>query len=189
MAPGVSDEVWRRLDPRAGALGRRTVLLNWVAIATAALIVIAGTLVWRSGVIVPRLVWPSDSRAWALDVSGLARIDVAVANAGWAPVTVLDVGRSAPGFELLRVDGGSRERPAANPFPVTLQPGEGVGVVLVYQVSDCDSPPRGEWPVTAQVQRPWGVVTVEVRNDRGPMEPWQEQVVDLWCDPQAWPID
>jgi hypothetical protein len=189
MTRPVPDEVWQRLDPRAGVLSRRAVIRNWIALAMALVLFIAGALVWRSGVIAPRLVWPDGMRAWSLHQSGLARVQFLVFNAGWAPVTVLEVGRSAPGLELVRVDGGDVDFPAASPLPITLAPGTGIGVVLVYRVSDCETPPRGDWPVTARVQRPWGVMTVDVLSDAPAGSPWQEDLVDLWCDPQAWPID
>jgi hypothetical protein len=189
MTRPVPDEVWQRLNPRAGVLSRRSVMRNWIAFAVAVVLLTAGTLVWRSGVIAPRLVWPNGMDHWALDRSGLAQVPVVVSNAGWSPVTVLDLGRSAPGLELLRVVGGDVDFPAASPLPVTLPPNTGIGVVLIYRVSDCETPPRGDWPVTARVQRPWGVMNVEVSSEAPAGSPWQQDLVELWCDPQAWPID
>src|SRR5690606_18478956 len=113
---------------------------------------------WRTGIVVPRLAWPDGLTEWEEDPAG-ARVRITVANSGRFPVTVLDVGRSAPGFELLGVEGRDR---APSPFPVTLRPGEGVDAVLVYRITDCASPLVGDWPLTALVDRPWGTMTVEV---------------------------
>jgi hypothetical protein len=85
---------------------------------------------------------------------------------------VLDAGRSGPGLDLLGVVG---------PFPVTLQPGDTVGLVLVYRITDCNATPRRRWPVTASVERPWGTMTVDVAPEPEYAIDWQEQVVSSWC--------
>jgi hypothetical protein len=161
----------------------------WVAFAVAVVLFIVGTLVWTSGLIVPQLVSPGGLQASSVHVSGLARFEFAVSNAGRFPVTVLDVGRSAPGLELIQVRGGVLDHAAASPLPVTLPPGTGVVVVLIYRITACDTPPQEDWPLTALVERPWGAMTVEVPSDPQGAGPWQEHLIDLWCDPQAWRID
>lgn len=184
MSRPVPDEVWQRLDPRAGTLSPRTAARLRRALAAAVVLFIAGVVTWHSGLVVPHVVW--GQHGWELHRSGLARMHVTVANAGWVAVTVLDVGRSAPGFELLRVDGGGpAENPEPNPFPVTLGPGEGVEASLVYRLSDCDSAARDDWPMTARTQRPWGVLTVEMGDEASPIRRWQEHLIDSWCDPRA----
>jgi hypothetical protein len=177
MTPGVPDEVWAQLDPHAGRLRWRTVVLNWVTIAGAALLVVAGALVWRTGIVVPRLAWPGDVRQWE-EIPVGARVWVTVANEGRFPVTVLDLGRSAPGFELLGVEGPDR---APSPFPVTLRPGDRVDAVLVYRITDCDEW-AGVWPLTARVDRPWGPMTVEVAVPEY-WQRWRDDVVLTWCRP------
>ncbi|MBX6749670.1 MAG: hypothetical protein IRY85_08350 [Micromonosporaceae bacterium] len=181
MVPGVSDEVWAQLDPYAGQLSRRTVMLGRIMIVAAALLVVAGGLVWRTGIVVPRLAWPDGLPQWQEMPTG-ARVWVTVANEGRFPVTVLDVGRSAPGFELLGVEGPDR---ASSPFPVTLRPGQGVDAVLVYRITDCNGPPVGDWPLTALVDRPWGTMTVEVPVPDGGhgVQLWRDHVVSTWCRP------
>jgi hypothetical protein len=183
VVPGVSDEVWARLDPYAGQLSRRTAVLGQIAIVAAVLLVVAAALIWRAGIVVPRLVWPEGITEWEEDPAG-ARVRITVANSGWAAVTVLDIGRSGPGLELLDVEGPDR---APSPFPVTLRPGEEVTAVLVYRITDCDATLVGDWPVTAQVDRPWGTVTVEVPVPGGMdgVLPWQEHVVSSWCRPDG----
>lgn len=177
--PGVSDEVWARLDPQAGRLKWHNVLRNWVTIAVAVLLVIAGALVWRTGIVVPRLVWPDGLQQWEENPDWV-RIWIAVGNVGRFDVTVLDVGQSGPGFELLGVEGVGR---APSPFPVTLAPGEDVDAVLVYRITDCHEAPVGKWPLTARVDRPWGAMTVEVPAESEPIPTWQEHVISTWCRP------
>ena len=178
MVPGVSDEVWAQLDPHAGRLSWRTVVLNWVTIVGAVLLVIAGALVWRTGIVVPRLAWPG-LHQWQEDPAWV-RVWITVVNRGRVPATIVDVGRSGPGLELLDVEGPDR---APSPFPVTLGAGEGVTAVLVYRITDCDATPVGDWPLTAVVDRPWGTMTVEVPIESSTVLPWQEHVVSSWCRP------
>jgi len=179
VTPGISDEVWRRLDPSAGALSRRTVIRMWAAAAAAVLLVIVGMQIWRTGIVVPRLVWPEGLTQFEENPDWV-RVQIVVSNAGQFPVTVRDVGRSGPGLELLGVEGWER---SPSPFPTTLQPGEGVGATLVYRITDCDGAPAGDWPVTALVDRPWGTMTVEVSYEAEAIHPWQDYVVSTWCRP------
>jgi hypothetical protein len=53
--------------------------------------------------------------------------------------------------------------------------------VLVYRITSCDQAPKGSWPVTARVQRPWGSMTVDVAEPEHLF--WQEHVVSTWCRP------
>ena len=180
---GISDEVWARLDPQAGRLRWHNVLRNWVTIAAAVLLVVAGALVWRTGIVVPRLAWPRGLQEWEENPDWV-RVRIAVANAGRFTVTVLDAGRSAPGFELLGVEGVDR---APSPFPVTLAPGADVDAVLVYRITDCFEAPEGNWPLTARVDRPWGAMTVEAPASRTGFPYWQAQVVSTWCSRYSGP--
>jgi hypothetical protein len=108
------------------------------------------------------------------------RVHVIVSNDGWWPVIVRDIGRSGPGLELLGVEGWDRGVPS--PFPVTLPAHTGVGATLVYRITDCVGYPRGSWPVTAVVDRPWGAMTVDVRPEQD-WPQWQEEIVSTWCRP------
>jgi hypothetical protein len=144
-----------------------------IAFVLSVLLFGAGVLVWRAGLIAPRLVWPANVMHWEMSDDGVARVDVEIHNAGSFPATVLDVGRSAPGLDLLGVEG---------PLPVTLQPGDTALVVLVYRISQCDATPRSHWPVTAVARGPWGTMTVDVAPGASHLSDWQEQVVSSWCD-------
>jgi hypothetical protein len=176
----VSDEVWQRLDPAAGRLSRRAVLRGWIAVVTALALVLAGTVVWRAGLVVPRLLWSNAEQHWVQTDDGF-RMDVLLLNTGWWPVTVVGVGRSAPGLELLGVEGDCRpEGTGDRCVPLSLAPHTGVGMTLVYRISDCATAPMGDWPVTAAVRRPWGDVTVTVAEEFG-ISSWQSAAVDGWC--------
>ncbi len=170
------DEVWQRLNPNAGRLSRRTTAKMWIAFVLMLLLVGAGTLVWQTGLIAPRLVWPGNGSRWEMSDDGVARVDVEIHNAGRFPAIVIDAGRSGTGLDLLGVEG---------PLPVTLQPGDTALVVLVYRITDCDATPRSRWPVTAVVQRPWGTMTVDVPREHDYVMEWQEHVVSSWCDAAA----
>jgi hypothetical protein len=67
-----------------------------------------GVLVWQSGLIAPRLVWPNSGMQWELSNDGVARVVVEIHNAGRFPATVVDAGRSGPGMDLLDVGGRFR---------------------------------------------------------------------------------
>ncbi len=179
MPPYVTDQVWSRLDPSAGRLSRRTAVRGSVAVAVALVLLVAGSLVWSAGLVVPRLVWPNDGRDWEENPDWV-RVHVLVLNDGSWPVTVRDIGRSGPGMQLLGVEGWERGTPS--PFPVTLAAHTGIGATLVYRVTDCAGYPRGSWPVTAVVERPWGVMTVDVVPGHD-WPQWQEDIVSTWCRP------
>jgi hypothetical protein len=182
MTRPVPDEVWQRLDPRAGVLNRRTAVRMWVAFAVALVLFVAWALVPR--IVMPRLVWPGVSRGWE-ETNSVLRIQFEVANAGWYPVTVQAVGQSGPGLELLGVEPAEHEyagRTAGPPFPVTLRPGQSRTATLVYRITDCAAVPRGRWPVVADVQTSLISMSVDVIDEAG--EPWQERVTDWSCERQ-----
>jgi hypothetical protein len=173
MAAGIPDQVWRRLDPDAGRLSRRATVRLWVATGAALLLYLGSHALWSTGLVVPHLVWPSDF--WTIETreQGIARVDVLIANHGLSAVTVLDVGRSGSGMELLDVDGA---------LPITLDSSGGASFVLTYRITDCDATPRGSWPVTAVVARPWGALTVDVQPS-SEWPHWQEYVAEAVCLP------
>jgi hypothetical protein len=170
--PGrISDVVWHQLDPRAGALGNRTIRRNWwvgtgLTVASVALVV-----AWYLGLVVPRLEGTDGMGAEIYD-SGWIRVTVSVTNAGVVPVTVVGAGRSDPGLQFLRADGT---------FPTTLRPGGSMTVGLQYQLTDCAAVPEVSSPVAVEVRRWWGGQTVDLqtRDDW-----WQRRLVDHICDPQ-----
>jgi len=167
----VSDEVWDRLDPGAGALAPRTVRRNWwLGIAT--VVATVGLLAaWYLGLVVSRLEWDGSMSSEIHD-SGLMRVSFSVTNAGAVAVTVLDAGGPLPGVEFLRVQGQ---------LPATIEPGQSVVVDLHYQLTDCDAVPRSGPPLRMQVDRWWGRQTVAVTPT---FDGWLRQLVDHVCDPQ-----
>jgi hypothetical protein len=180
----VSDEVWRRLDPGAGRMSRLAVVRLWLVIGAAVAVLIGGTAVWRTGIVVPRLVW-ADTMQMSYDtVEREARIEVDLINGGRFPVTVVSVGRSDPGLQFLgTVSGPDPGEPMTRPFPVTLQAQTGTVLWLVFRVSDCAALAAAAWPVTAVVERPWGSMTVDLVRDGPWLEPWQQQIAHFACEP------
>jgi hypothetical protein len=168
----VSDEVWRQLDPGAGRLSRRTRIRGWIGLGVVAVLIVASAAVWQTGLVVPRLAWPGGLQAWEQNPTGV-RVTFILANTGRFPATVLGIGRSGPGLEYVATEAD---------LPATLAPGQSLGAVLVYRITDCTGYPRGSWPVTALVDRPWGTMTVDVAQEH-PEYPWQEHVVSTWCRP------
>lgn len=172
------DSVWRQLDPDAGKLTPRSVLHLWIAIVVSTALLVAGVALWHAGLVVPRLTWTLQE--WQETEWG-ARVRVDLYNQGSWPVTVRGLGRSGPGMELVEVR-GELHTDEPNPFPARLEPGRSVSATLVYRITDCHAYPRGEWPVTAVVDRPWGPMTVDV--DAGDHAlPWAESVASTWCSP------
>jgi hypothetical protein len=180
----VSDEVWQRLDPDAGRMSRRELARLWLVIGAAVVVLIGGSTVWRTGLVVPRLVWTGGTQASYHTVDRVARVGVDLLNAGRFPVTVGSVGRSDPGLQFLgTATGPNADDPMTRPFPVTLEPDNGIVLWLVYRVTDCASLSTASWPVTAIVERPWGSMTVDLDRDGSWPEPWQRQIAHFACEP------
>ncbi|MEU8075402.1 hypothetical protein AB0B31_08115 [Catellatospora citrea] len=165
------DEAAAAARPLPGQV-KPTVLL------VAALILVAAWGVWRWGA--PDLVqngakgvgygWDPPSITFSLH------------NDGFTDVTVLEAGRSGPGFELQRVEG----------VPVLLPPGESGRITLVYRVTDCGRVPTGAWPVpvVAVTWRGESIVYLDQprqqrRDDlpepQGPDVEWQEGLAAKNC--------
>src|SRR5262245_32267375 len=128
MTTYLDDATWQRLDPHAGRLSRRTAAKTWLLIAVCLVAAGAAVTVYRSGLIVPRVV-AQRSGGWGAD-SGAKRFrtHVVLRNDGVAAVEVLGVGRGGPGLEYHPVD---------YHFPLRLRPSAEMDFVLEYQVTDC----------------------------------------------------
>lgn len=151
----LSDETWAVLDPKAGALSRRTVRRLWGGLAGLVVLLVAGGLVWRSGLAVPRL--GNDEGPLAESgVSGpgvhLFTVSQRVTNHGWHTERVIGAGRDGPGLELVKAHG----------LPRKIPPGESITIRLSYRVTDCGTRIPGAWPVPVRVHRPWGDVTTDI---------------------------
>src|SRR5262245_14941880 len=56
VAAYLDDTTWRRLNPHAGRLTRRTTVKLWLSIAACVVLGVIGLALYRSGLVVPRLV-------------------------------------------------------------------------------------------------------------------------------------
>ncbi|GIH08666.1 hypothetical protein Rhe02_67330 [Rhizocola hellebori] len=149
--------VWQQLDYTAGLPLRRTrkrLAITLIAITVAAMGLV---VVFRSGVITPRVGWPRRSAGWGAEHGpGHLAIGLPVENQGLIPVTIVGIGQNLPGFEL--------EPPQAGLFPVTLQPGQQIELRVAYRVTDCAAFPRLS-VIPVQIQRSWGTQTGRVEFD------------------------
>lgn len=168
MTEWVSDDVWNRLDPRAGALSRaQSRRLTWSA-AAGAVVIIAAIFLNLSGLIHARIVMPedrSDGGAAYTDTKTIAR-QVVVHNEGWTTVRVTGIGKDGPGLRLLGPDdpGGpnkNSEIPGARP-PFDLHAGQTVTMAVIYKITDCAAVSDGPFPVPVRVDSLWGTQTVSI---------------------------
>lgn len=151
MPDRVSDEVWRRLNPCAGGLSRRTRRRLLGAAILVVLLIVAGGYGWHLGLLTPRLRAGMNSYSTSPDQ---VTVDLTLTNGNAsAPVEVRDLGRGGPGLELIDSIGSTSD---------ILAPGEAMTVTLVYRITDCDEVPRESWPVPVEVARWWGIQTVDV---------------------------
>jgi hypothetical protein len=172
LARLVSDEVWRQLDPHVGRLRRRTTARVWLAAAVGLCLGVGFVAVWRSGIVVPQLVWTEPGRSgWDERLGGPIWYEVGVSNMGEVPVTVLDAGASAQSMRV-RVDGR---------FPVTIRPGEDVTFVLTYLITDCTAVPLDPGPLLVRVKRPWGHQTVRIPPPDSMLSSLLRDIVDVQC--------
>jgi hypothetical protein len=183
LAIMVSDTVWAGLDRDAGRLGRRATARLWLAIAIAVVLLTAGLLVDRSGLIAPRLA--QDDRAGGLLAEVTARafhVRFTVRNDGQVPVRLVGFGRDGAGLTL------TRTAVLGATLPVTLHRGEQVQFDLWYAVTDCAAVPTGAWPLPVRVARFFGTQTVSVPLADEPSPggapataPWQQAWAEQAC--------
>ena len=153
----VSDEVWQRLDRSAGRLSRGGRARFATGLGAGLVLIIAAGLTWYSGLLVPQLAMLDRVAHGSAD--GDVVISLTMANRGRFPVTVRSAGPTGPGVELQRVEA---------PWPITLRPGDQVGLTYVYRVIDCAAVSRDAWVPEVVVDRSWGppvVTLLGTRND------------------------
>jgi hypothetical protein len=158
-------------DPNAGRLSRRTARRLWIAFGLSLLLIGAGVGISRVGLVTPRLEWPNESRGWEQSPDGVSRVQVSLVNRGLLPVTLVSVGRSGAGLDLLNVEG---------PLPVKLARDEGVSLTLTYRITDCAAASGEAWPVPAEVEWLWGHRTVDVAPALD-FDNWLQSVVATYC--------
>ncbi|NUP46599.1 MAG: hypothetical protein HOW97_04705 [Catenulispora sp.] len=168
MTEWVSDDVWRRLDPRAGALNRtQRRRLTWSA-AAGAVVIAAAVLLDLSGLIHPRITMPADRAdggAAYKDTQIIAR-QIVVHNDGWTTVHVTGIGQDGPGLRLLGpADPGgpnkNSEIAGAQP-PFDLHPDQTVTMVVIYKITDCAAVSSSPFAVPVRVDSLWGTQTVSI---------------------------
>lgn len=156
MAAGwVSDEVWARLDPRAGRLTRRGRLALALGALGVAALAVAVWLAASSGLIRPRLsVAPGWSGTFSHadhSFSETVRID----NTGWTDAHLRSVTTSVQGLRVSAVRG----------LPRTLAAGSSATVTVHYAVSDCSLRWTGPSTFEVHVAQWWGSATVPLDTD------------------------
>ncbi|GGO82455.1 hypothetical protein [Nonomuraea cavernae] len=187
----IRDDVWERLDKRAGLASRRESrrLIEAVcALALVALLVGGG---WQVGGIVPRLSHAGGSGSdllWGKDDLGRPRHPRAEArlrfvNDGWLPVTVTGVGVRADSLRLasVTVDGFTPASMGGGRFPHTIRAGGQLQLTLGLDIIDCELFDSEIVPVVFEVDHWWG--TTAVTAAQGEVEgPWQEVMFRSACE-------
>jgi hypothetical protein len=152
MSRIVSDEVWQRLDRRAGRLSRRTAHRLTLAIGALLALVAAASVIQEGGLLLADLKLDGTSSALGPEIG--IQLGLTVRNDGWTPITVVGAGADEPGLRLASVDA---PRPFEG-FPITLAPGQTLQLQFAYEVTDCDAVPP-TLTVAVRVKRWWGTWT------------------------------
>jgi hypothetical protein len=169
MSRIVSDDVWQRLDRRAGRLSRRTARRLTLAIGAVLALIAAASVVQEGGLLLADLKLDGTSSALGPEIG--IQLGLTMHNDGWTPITVVGAGADAPGLHLVSVDAPDPGYPQAGRpfegFPTTLAPGQTLEFRLAYAVTNCDAvPPTLTVPV--RVRRWWGTGTVALRPTFSP---------------------
>src|SRR6185369_12162609 len=97
----VSNDVWRQLDPGAGRLSRRAAVRAWLAIAVALGLILGVNALWLSGALVAQVRWGVFDINQTTPPSDTFSLDLEITNDGLTALTVLGVGQSVPGLDLI----------------------------------------------------------------------------------------
>ncbi|AWS45808.1 hypothetical protein [Streptosporangium sp. 'caverna'] len=87
------------------------------------------------------------------------------------PVTIVGIGRSGPGLELLS--------PGKQDSQV-LQPRQSLGFSLKYKIIDCAAVPKGEWPIPVRVEVSGVQTTVYAALHALGSDPEGKQAAEPW---------
>jgi hypothetical protein len=87
------------------------------------------------------------------------------------PVTIVGIGRSGPGLELLS--------PGKQDSQV-LQPRQSLGFSLKYKIIDCAAVPKGEWPIPVRVEVSGVQTTVYAALQALGSDPEGKQATEPW---------
>jgi len=198
----VGDDVWQELDPQAGALTRGQRRRAVAASATAAVILVAGFAIDRSGFVWARAAYDPDSALESTVAVNPAIIaqEVPVTNTGWSTIHVTGIGQDGPGLRLVRpgdtVGMKQVSELRGTPLPFDLHPGQTVILAIGYRITDCDAVPAGPFPIAVRIDRPWGTQTIDLavpqQSPTASMAKisgldsveWQKAAADQACHPQ-----
>ncbi|MEU3454781.1 hypothetical protein ABZ671_14420 [Micromonospora sp. NPDC006766] len=163
----IVDEVWHRLNPDAGRMTRRAARRLAVSLLAVAALAGAGLVLWHIGIVVPRLNADGRTGGFGYEISPAERsfaYQVNIRNDGKVTLVVQAVGAEGPGLELTErtiLTGAPPVLPRGT-LPITLHPGQEIGVRLGYRVTDCAAVSTEDWPIPVRVKGPLGVRTVGV---------------------------
>ena len=189
----LADDVWARLDPRAGAVSRTVARRYKVSAVLIALLIAAFLSIWKSG-----FIWAQVGRTWAVGgqkadpVARTITTDVEIRNDGWRAVGVESVGSDGPGLKVLSLGHALSNAEDWRVPPFYLKPGETATLSITYKITDCAAVPTGRFPITVRLRRFWGTQTVDLTMDRafrstGPGQAsaigpeWQRDLADRAC--------
>jgi hypothetical protein len=149
--------VWQQLDYSAGQPSRGTHRLIAIALAVGTVAALGLVVLFRSGVITPRVGWPREHHgmSWT-EQPGYLSMEFEIENHGLVPVTIVGIGEDLPGMEL--------QPSLAGWFPLTLAAGGRAEVQLAYRVSDCAALHRLN-AIPVRLERYWGTQTGEIESD------------------------
>jgi hypothetical protein len=164
--------VWCELAGGAARLPGAAPRRAFMAVGLALALVIAATAGWESGVLVPQLNWGVWNVTQSSPPSDTVSVDVEITNASLATLTVLNVGRSGPGLDLIGTQG---------PLPARLAPDASVRVILTYRITDCARVPTGPGPVAVRIDQYGETRTAYPRSLFEPDYPWPQWVTSPWC--------
>ncbi|MEU7749285.1 hypothetical protein [Nonomuraea sp. NPDC049158] len=100
-------------------------------------------------------------------------ISIQFGNAGKESVTIVGIGRSGPGMQLLNPQRRG---------PYVILPGESIALQLKYRVTNCKIVPRGTWPIPLRVLRPKGEETIYPDPSiAGEEDQWYQEFVKSIC--------
>jgi hypothetical protein len=155
MPNRISDELWSQLDPKAGRLSPPARVRAAVAGALVLVLGVVTAAGWYSGRVWPQLSISHHNAHGSAD--GDVVVSLTITNDGWFPVDVAaprpDPGPTAPGLDLLRVEG---------PLPTGIAPRASIELTYVYRITDCAAVPRTIWRPSVDVARPWGTLRVSL---------------------------
>lgn len=166
--PRVSDDVWRQLDPYAGALNRRQRRRAVAAAWLATIVMMAGYAIYVSGSVWARVGYSRDFGAESTLSTDFKvfTLKVPVKNTGWTTIRITGIGQDRPGLQPIGPGDAEGTKQLSEmggqAMPFELRPGQTAIVAAAYRVTDCEALSTGPLPLTVHIDRPWGTETISV---------------------------